>query len=146
MHSLYYIITFFNIAYGEIKRKQLAELKQFLSRETKECTKLKSSKIKFLQPLNSLNETHTELMESFLKLNKINSTYYNLDNQESIKILTYLKYELTDIDLEFKNRQVIGNCIIRLSTEEVVACCNLLEAIEEWIIDMKRSNIDIFCM
>jgi len=75
---------YFNIAYGEIKRKQLAELKQFLSRETKECTKLKSSKIKFLQPLNSLNETHTELMESFLKLNNINSTYYYLDNQESI--------------------------------------------------------------
>jgi len=47
-------------------------------------------------------------------------------------MLTYLKHELTDIDLEFKNRQVIGNCIIRLSTEEVVVYCYLLEAIEEW--------------
>jgi hypothetical protein len=70
-------------------------------------------------------------MESLLKLNYIN-TIIDIDNQESNKILTYLKHELTDIDLEFKNRQVIGNCIIRLSTEEVVVYCNLLEAIEEW--------------
>jgi len=44
----------------------------------------------------------------------------------------YLKHELIDIDLEFKNRLVIGNYIIRLSTEEIIAHCNLLEAIEEW--------------
>ena len=78
-----------------------------------------------------MRHTHTEQMESFLKLNKISINYYYLENQESSKLLMYLKHELIDIDLEFKNRLVIGNYITRLSTEEIIAHCNLLEAIEE---------------
>jgi len=50
---------YFNIAYGEIKRKQLVELKQFLTRKSREFMTLKMSKKKLLQLLNSLNETHT---------------------------------------------------------------------------------------
>ena len=50
----------FNIAYGETKRKQLVELKQFLLRESREFMTLKRSKKRLLmQLLNSLNETHT---------------------------------------------------------------------------------------
>lgn len=123
---------YFDIAYGEIKRKQLAELKKLLTRESRECSKLKSNKKRLLQYLNSMNEIHMEQIETFLKLNNIKVTHYYLENQESNKILIYLKHELVDSDLEFKNSLIIGNCVVRISTEEVITHCNLLLAIEVW--------------
>ncbi len=63
---------------------------------------------KLLQLLNSLNETHAEQIQVVFKIEQ----YNYLENQESSKLLIYLKHELIDIDLEFKNRLVISNYII----------------------------------
>jgi hypothetical protein len=63
---------------------------------------------KLLQLLNSLNETHAEQIPVVFKIEQ----YNYLENQESSKLLIYLKHELIDIDLEFKNRLVISNYII----------------------------------
>ncbi len=75
---------------------------------------------------------HMEQMETFLELNNLKITHYYLENQESNKILVYLKHELIDNDLEFKNSLVIGNCVVRITTGEVITHCNLLLAIDIW--------------
>jgi hypothetical protein len=55
-----------------------------------------------------------------------------MENHESCKSLTYLKYELLEMDIDNKNKMIINSNLIKLAVEETIIQHKLKEAMDHW--------------
>ncbi len=90
------------------------------------------TKVQLLRLLKSLVMKHCEQIESFLILNEIKHRSQYMENHESCKSLTYLKYELLEMDFDNKNKMVINSNLIKLAVEETIIQHKLKEAMDHW--------------
>ncbi len=55
-----------------------------------------------------------------MKLYEVKYRSQYMENHESYKSLTYLKYELLEMDFDNKNKLIINSNLIKLAVEETV--------------------------
>ena len=55
-----------------------------------------------------------------------------MENHESCKSLTNLKYELLEMDFDNKNKLIINSNLIKLAVEETVIQHKLNEVMDHW--------------
>jgi hypothetical protein len=131
IHEMF-TVDHFDIGFNEIKMKHLHELKKMLIDELNNIVKLKVTKKYTLQRLNSLRIKHREQLIIYLTLSEINRNDQYIESHTTIKMLRFLRYELVDVDLEFKNHLVISYNLSTLYLEEKLIKDDLQNAIDFW--------------
>jgi len=125
-----FIIDHFDIAIDEVKLKHIEELKNFLINGSNRLAKANMTKAQLLHSLKSLSMKHCDQIESFLILNEVKNRSQYMENHESCKSLTYLKYELLEMDFDNKNKLIINSNLIKLAVEETVIQHKLNEVMD----------------